>query len=185
MSLVTYAAMGTATGVSHPRDGGELLFGGQPASFAMSYTYDAGSTGTVHDGTTIFTVPDLDLRANVPGYFRADVSPGTISWTGDTIRFNAAYSAFPGAAPDALADVRFPAGGLTPGMLPASLAGLEGVMGQFHYQIIGTLDTRSSGEIFGYAAMAPEPSTAVLLLLGIIGCVALGVRRRKPKGGGE
>ncbi len=186
MSTVTFASThAAASGVSYPRTGGILVFADQPASLTMSYTYDAGIMGVVQGGTTTYTVPDLSARVDVPGYFRATVSPaiGTISWTGDTISFRATETAIPvhGNPPDIVIDVSF-AGvdGLTAGSLPSSLAGLEGVPGAFHVQTFPSTAYRGDGgEVFGTAVAAPEPSSAILCLIGAVIALFTGIRRNR------
>ncbi len=181
MSLVTYASThATATGISESRDRGEQIFRDAPASLSLSYTYDAGLVGVVQDGTTTFTVPDLSIRVDVPGYFRATASPGTIAWTGDTIDFHAILTPLIGEPSSVVIDVVFAGDGLTAGTLPASLAGLEGVPGQFSVQSQGSLYYRGDGgQVYGTAVAAPEPASAVLFLLGMVGCLFMGIRRNR------
>ncbi len=182
MSLVTYASThATATGISESRTRGEQIFRDAPASLSLSYTYDAGLVGVVQDGTTTFTVPDLNIRVDVPGYFRAFAEPGTISWTGDTIDFHAILTPLIGKPSSVVIDVFFAgADGLTAGTLPASLAGLEGVPGQFSVQSQGSLYYRGDGgQVYGTAVAAPEPASAVLFLIGAVIALVTGMIRNR------
>jgi hypothetical protein len=117
----------------------------------------------------------------VPGYFRADANPGTISWTGDTIHFDAVLTPLFGMPPSVFIDATFAmADGLTAGLLPASLTGLEGVPGAFSVQATGSLYYRGDGgQVSGTFIAVPEPSSAILLALGLIGCLIMRHGRRK------
>ncbi len=179
MSSVIYTSdHGAATGISLSRDG-QRIFLGAPASVTMSYTYDAGLVGVEHDGTTVFTVPDLAIRVNVPGYWQATASPGTITWDDDRIHFDVASTIPYGYPPSATIDVTFAAGGLTPGTLPSSLEGLEGIPGHFAATAQASLYYGGpGGQATGSCVSAPEPSTVIMLALGMIGCVLVKLVRR-------
>ncbi len=178
MSSVTYASdHGTATGISLSRDG-QRIFLNAPASVAISYTYDAGIQGIEHDGTTVFAMPDLGLRINVPGYWHAEAGPGTITWAGDTIHFDVASTIPYGYPPSVTIDVTFTAGQLTLGTLPSSLEGLEGIPGRFNATAQASLYYGGpGGQATGSCVSAPEPSTVLMLALGMIGCLIMGRRR--------
>ncbi len=178
MSLVTYASThGTATGLSDSREFGEQIFHDAPARLTMSYTYDAGIVPT----NGVYSVPDLDIKVNVPGYFRADASPGTIAWTGDTIDFHTVLTPLIGEPSSVVIDALFAgADGLTAGALPTSLAGLEGVPGTFSVQSQGSLYYRGDGgQVYGTAVAAPEPASAVLFLIGAVVALFTGIRRNR------
>ncbi len=180
MSHVTYTSThGSATGVSESSRG-ELIFADAPATLTMSYTYDASILGVVdQNGTTTYTVPDLLLGVNVPGYFVAYAEPGTIAWTGDMVHFHSAAAVSFNAPPDVVVDATFSSGDLTPGVLPSSLAGLEGITGTFSAHIVGSINTHQSGDVYGVAVSAPEPTSALMLAIGLIGCVVMGIRRNR------
>ncbi len=173
MSHVAYASTrGTADGISHPRDGGELIFRDRPAGLTMSYTYDAGILPVMQGGTTTFTVPDLVVRVDVPGYFAAWASPGVISWTGDAIDFHAAYSVMPFTPPSVVVDAIFVGVDLgSASSLPSSLAGLEGVYGAFQAHETASIAVRSSGDAWGTAVALPEPTSALMLAIGLVACI--------------
>ncbi len=168
---VTYASThGEASGVAYTRFGDELDFFDAPAKLTMSYTYDAG-LGSVNG---MFAVPSLEIDVDVPGKFQFSAlgGPSTIIVGDHSISFHVAYSVLGGYPPDVVADVSFAGGTLTPGMLPSSLAGLEGVTGTFSVQSQPGINYGGQrGFAIGSAVSASEPSSALLLVAGMIGCL--------------
>ncbi len=183
MSLVVYASThGEASGVTHDRFFNELVFSNAPAGLSLSYTYDAGLVAT----NGAFTIPDLTIRVGVPGYFGVTIqtdhlNPGIIT-VGGGIRFHAAFSVFgPNAyPPNEVIDVTFAGGDFTPGVLPSSLAGLEGVVGSFSAQVNPSVGFREPmGWAIGSAVSAPEPSSALLMGVAMIIALFTGILRSR------
>ncbi len=177
--LVTYhSTSGTAAGyVIDPYNGYEY-FDGVPASLRISYNYDP----TIPGGFS-----NLVIFASAGHYYNATVGepdqPGTIRWSGDTITFHAVEPTpgFP-SSPTFVVDVSFKGSPLVPGVIPDSLAGLEGVTGTFHATAQASIYYRgSTADVFGTVVSAPEPSSVVLLTLGAVGIGVLSRGHRKSR----
>ncbi len=179
MSLVTYASThGEASGVAYTRFGDELDFFNAPAKLTMSYTYDAG-LGSVNGK---FAVPSLEIDVDVLGKFQFSAlgGPSTIAVGDHSIGFHVAYSVLGGYPPDVVADVIFAGGTLTPGMLPSSLAGLEGVTGTFSVQSQPGINYGGQrGFAIGSALSATEPSSALLMGVAMIIALFTGILRSR------
>ncbi len=177
---VTYQSThATASGYSDSRSYGEQFFDNQSATLRITYLYDPAIVGVVQGDTTTFAVPTLSISIYVPGYFTTAAGPGTVSWTGDTIRFHGEFVPFLNNPPADVIDATFAAGLLTAGLLPSSLAGLEGIVGNFVANSQATIFFHGdTGFVTGSAVSAPEPSSAVLFGLGIA-VIILAYRRRR------
>ncbi len=151
MSLVTYTSThATASGVSYLRDQ-ELDFGNKSANLYISYDTNQ--------------INDLIININVPGYFQIYAQEGTISWVGDKIHFDIVHGL------NVNIDVNFSKGELVPGVIPLSLNGLEGITGNFSATVQSSVGVHYpyNGFIAGTAVSAPEPSSYILFIMGIIG----------------
>ncbi len=182
--IVAYSSTGTATGIWESRSNGEELFAGVPATLRLSYTYDPSIQGVTQGGVTTFEVDTLAISVTAPGYFTTSATPFssnvpyTVSWSGDTIDFKDTVVPVPGYPPSLVIDVSFTGSALTPGMLPSSLAGLEGVTGQFSVNAQAGPNSRDTGSVYGQVVSAPEPGGAVLFGLGLVGVGVMAAWRR-------
>ncbi len=187
-SQVTYhSTRGSGSGYVIDPYLGYQYFNDVPASLRIAYTYDPAIPGVVSGGTTTFSLTSLTIFAGVGSYFNATVGepdqPGTIRWSGDTIAFHVVEPTpgFP-SSPTFVIDVSFRSSPLTPGVLPDSLAGLEGVVGSFHAVANPTVGgyRGDTADVIGTVVSAPEPSSVVLLLVGAVGMVTWIGGRARP-----
>ncbi len=178
---VSYSSThGEASGYWVSRQNGFVYPDRAPASLELSYIYDATIPGVTQDGVTTFTVDTLAVNVRTPGYLSTGVgtypastqAPGVIHWHDDTISFDVTGVFAPGGHPYIAIDVSFSGSSLTPGVLPQSLDGLEGIVGAFYVNADATyLFHGDSGSVYGQVVSAPAPSSFVLLILGIAGLV--------------
>ncbi len=186
-SQVTYhSTQGNGSGYVIDPYLGYQYFNDVPASLRIAYTYDPAIPGVVSGGTTTFSLTSLTIFAGVGSYFNATVGepdqPGTIRWSGDTIAFHVVEPTpgFP-SLPTFVIDVSFKGSALVPGVLPDSLAGLEAVVGTFHAVANPTVGgyRGDTADVIGTVVSAPEPSSAVLLVMGAVGMILASSRRSR------
>ncbi len=175
---VTYhSSQGTAGGYTVNRNTGEHFFGNVPASLAIAYTYDPAIPAVVSGGTTTFTLATLTMGVTATGHYANSIAstaeqPGTIRFSGNAITFHTAQALV--GVPTFAIDATFTGSPLTPGVLPDSLAGLEGILGTFHATAMGSIVYRGdSADVFGQVVMLPEPGSLVLLVMGAVGIVTI------------
>ncbi len=171
---------GEASGYWVSRQNGFVYPDRAPTNLIFSYVYDATIPGVTQDGEITFTVDTLVVNIRAPGYFSTGVgtypastqSPGIVRWHDDTISFDVTGVFAPGGHPYIAIDVSFSGSSLTPGVLPQSLDGLEGIVGAFSVNADATyLFHGDSGSVYGQVVSAPAPSSFVLLIMGMVGLV--------------
>ncbi len=146
-----------------------------PASLRLSYTYDASIPGVTQNGVTTFQVDTLSINISSPGYLSTGAGgfnnyvPGTISLSSEGIEFNVVSDSTLLHYPSVAIHLGFNGVTLTPGVLPQSLAGLEGITGGFAVTADATYTFHGdNGYVYGEVVSAPEPSAIVMLALGVV-----------------
>jgi hypothetical protein len=178
--LVTYNAEGSGGADGSFSDTGFFQFNGT-ALVSLSYEYDSSIPGITTGGTTTFDVPTLYMSVSFPDNLGGIVAMtsegnGTITWNGKSLDFFTSDSGV--ESPPRWLDLSFPsAGNLTPGQLPQSLDALGGSPGVF----LGYVQAYPEGEFSVAGYVSPEPSSILILGLGITGAAGAWVLRRRSR----
>ncbi len=179
--LVTYQSdHGTASGYYiGPRGDNETYFSNRPTTISISYEFDPDSIPIIHAGITTYSVASLKISTSTPGIsIRSQGPESTISWNGDDLEFHGVEGSVTSSLYVTI-DAIFPMAPLTVGELPSSLALLHGIHGYFEAHRDGGVGYGgSSGIVYGSFVSSPEPSSVVMMALGIIGLTVLAKRSR-------